>query len=729
MNRHASINRVYRLIWNHALGAFIPVAETTRGAGKGTGRAASRLSQRLSKRSASRAAGAVALALTALVANASPTGGQVTGGSGVITSSATTTTVRQSSPELSLNWQSFNIAANQTVDFVQPSATAIAVNRILGSNGSVILGHLDANGQVVLINPNGVLFGLGSIVNVGGLVASTLDLDASTLGTEAKSFSGSGAGGASGSGGGTGSVINDGTITAATGGAVVLLGNTVGNSGVISAQLGSVALASGSAATLTFHGINLVSLQIDRSVLGSVAANGGLIRADGGQVLMTAGAENALLASVVNNTGVIEARTVENHAGTITLLGGMSAGTVNVAGTLDASAPEGGHGGAIDTSAAHVEIASDAKVSTAAAQGLSGTWLIDPTDFTISAGTSSQSASGIGATTLQTELAGTNVSIATSAGGSQNGDIDVNAPLSWSANALTLTAANNINVNAVMTVSGTAKVDFEPGVSGSLLMGFAPDGSFAGRVDISSSAANALTISGQVYTLINALGSYGSMTTTDLQGMNGNLGGFYALGSSVDASASSGFNSGAGFTPIGSLVSSNFTGVFDGLGHTITGLTLNNPSGSNMGLFWAIGPGAVVRNVGLVGGSVYGIGTVGALAGGNYGTISNAYASTVVTANEYYVGGLVGQNSGKISNSYATGSVAAAGSYAGGLVGENKNGGNISYSYATGSISAQAFAGGVVGSNYGTISNSYASGAVGFGTDSGGLAGQAPGGR
>ena len=117
-------------------------------------------------------------------------------------------------------------------------------------------------------------------------------------------------------------------------------------------------------------------MQIDQSVLNTLVENGGLIRADGGMVLMNAGAKDALLASVVNNTGVIEAHTVKEHNGTI-ILGGMTAGTVNVSGTLDASAPNGGNGGFIETSAAHVKIADDVKITTAAPEGNVGTWLIE----------------------------------------------------------------------------------------------------------------------------------------------------------------------------------------------------------------------------------------------------------------------------------------------------------------------------------------------------------------
>ncbi|TAK62426.1 filamentous hemagglutinin N-terminal domain-containing protein [Methylobacter sp.] len=312
MKRHASMNRVYRLVWSHVHKIWIPVAETSRGRTKGS----------------SRKLFAAALSLTAAVAQAEPIGGQVVSGSGSIEQSGTTTTINQASQNLSVNWQSFNIAPQETVNFQQPSTSAIAVNRIADTNGTQILGHLNANGQVYLINPNGILFGQGAQVNVGGLVASTLDMSDSALNSNERTFSGSG----------TGSVINKGTITAANGGSVALLGNTVSNQGTITAQLGTVALGAGSAATLTFNGNNLVKMQIDQSVLNSLAENSQLIQAEGGQVIMSAGARSALLASVVNNTGVIEARTVENHGGVIILGGDMVVNT----GSLNASGNSGG---------------------------------------------------------------------------------------------------------------------------------------------------------------------------------------------------------------------------------------------------------------------------------------------------------------------------------------------------------------------------------------------------
>ena len=329
MNRHGSMNRVYRLIWSAVRNVWIPVAEKTRGG-----------------RRACRTLVVVTLALGAAYAQAGgPSGGQVTAGTGSIAQSGAITTITQESPKLSLSWASFNIAPQETVNFVQPSASAVAVNRIFDTNGTQILGHLNANGQVFLINPNGILFGPRAEVNVGGLVATTLDLNESSSGANAKSFAGNSAH----------SVVNQGTISAASGGYVALLGNRVSNQGVISAQHGTVALAAGSAATLTFSDNTLVRLQVDQSVWQSLADNGGLIRTDGGHVIMTAGAKDALTASVVNNSGVIEARTVDAHEGSIILLGGMAAGTVNVGGTLDASAPNGGNGGFIETSAAQIK--------------------------------------------------------------------------------------------------------------------------------------------------------------------------------------------------------------------------------------------------------------------------------------------------------------------------------------------------------------------------------------
>jgi len=437
------MNRIYRLCWHRSTAQWVPASEFARSTAPGGPRRTSPANHRILILSAL----TLALSTTGLAWGAA-TGGQITAGSGNISQTGTTTTVKQNSQTLSLNWQSFNIAPNETVNFVQPGTSSIAVNRILSSSPSNILGHLDANGQVWLINPNGILFGQGAQVNVGGLVASTLDLDPSTLGSSNRSFSGSG----------KGSVINQGTITAANGGYVALLGNQVSNQGTVSAQLGTVALAGGSAATLTFNGNQLLHVKVDQSTLNNLVENRQLIVANGGQVLMTAGAKDAVMASLVNNTGIVQAQTVQNHNGTITLLGGMDAGTVNVGGKLDASAPNGGNGGSIETSAAHFNLANSAQISASSVSGKAGTWLVDPVDLTIdaaSATTISNTLNGGTSVTEQTTATGaTGIGVQTPGAG----NINVNSAISWtnaSAN-LTLLAFNSVLVNA--PINGAGKV-------------------------------------------------------------------------------------------------------------------------------------------------------------------------------------------------------------------------------------------------------------------------------
>ena len=352
MKSHASMNRIYRLVWNQALGVMVAVAENAKGRGK-------------SSTSRGLVAGAVALTgslFLAPFAQAGPTGGQVSAGAGTIAQVGLNTTINQTSANLAINWQDFSIAANEAVRFNQPSATAVALNRVIGQNPSQILGSLSANGQVFVINPNGVLFGTGAQVNVGGLVASTLGLSDADLAAGRYTFS-------SYSGKADAGVVNKGALTAAQGGYIALLAPEVRNEGVISATLGTGLLAAGNKVTLNLNSGSLLSYNVDQGAVRALVDNKQLIQADGGQVFMSAKAANALSTAVVNNTGIVQARTVQNVGGVIMLMGDMASGTVNVGGTLDASAPTGGHGGFIETSAAHVKIASDTRITTQAVSG------------------------------------------------------------------------------------------------------------------------------------------------------------------------------------------------------------------------------------------------------------------------------------------------------------------------------------------------------------------------
>ncbi|HET8730257.1 MAG TPA: YDG domain-containing protein, partial [Moraxellaceae bacterium] len=639
-----------------------------------------------------------------------PSGGQVSAGTGQIATSGSQLNVTQTSQNLSINWQDFSIGANESVIFNQPGVSAIALNRVVGQNASEIMGSLQSNGQVFLINPNGVLFGSTAQVSVGGLVATTLGLGDSDFLAGNYRFSGTS----------TASVSNAGSLQAASGGYIALLGVTVTNAGQMAAPMGNVSLAAGQQVTLTLNNGSLVGLTVDQGAVDALASNHGLIQANGGQVLLTAEAVDQLAKAVVNNDGVIEAQTVSNQGGTIRLLADMSNGDVTVSGTLDASAPQGGNGGQIETSGARVQVADGTVVTTLAPGGANGTWIIDPEDFTIA-----PSGGDISGSTLSSSLGSGNVTILSS-GGTLNpggtGSVNVNDAVNWTANTLTLTAADNININAVMTAGGTAGLALNPAtanggqsaVSGGTINVALNGSGFTGRVDFVG-GGNTLTINGTPYVIITTLGAAGDSSGTTLQGMQGNLGGHYALGANIDASATSTWNSGAGFAPIGGS-STPFSGVLEGLGHTITGLKVNRDP-DDEGFFGVLQSGSAVRDVGLVAASILGAGSYyGAIAGASSGTLSNVFSTGVVNASGLLssnVGGLVGMNQGTISNSWSSATVTAASSVAGGLAGWNNNG-TINGSFASGAVSlvTGVEAGGLVGLNNGTIANTYAVGAV-----------------
>jgi hypothetical protein len=171
--------------------------------------------------------------------------------------------------------------------------------------------------------------------------------------------------------------------------------------------------------------------------------------------------------------------------------------------------------------------------------------------------------------------------------------------------------------------------------------------------------------------VITALGAEGSISNSDLQGIGTNLGGNYTLGANIDASATSAWNGGEGFEPLGRW-SSRFTGRLDGLGHSVDQLSIDRAGLSYTGLI-GVSQGATIANIGIMGGNVNGKRDLGSLVGWSVATtISNSYntAAVVGRSDSLYIGGLVGMASGsRISSSYATG--AATGHVAvGGLVGK-----------------------------------------------------------
>ncbi|OXJ13289.1 GLUG motif-containing protein [Burkholderia sp. AU6039] len=656
------MNKTYALVWNGAQRCWSAVGETARRRGKASG----------GKRAAITAVSLIGF--TALPAVALPSGEAILSGKADIlrTEDGRAMTINQHTDKLITNWQDFSVGGGERVSFHQPDSQSLALNRVIGTNGSRIDGQISANGRVFLVNPNGVLFGSGAQVNVGGLVASTQNLsDADFLAGNYR-FSGSS----------TQSVINNGTITAADGGSVALLGARVANNGVIQAKMGRVALGAGNAFTVNFDGSGLLNLQIDGGAVDAQASNGGLLKADGGEVLMTARAAGNLLDAVVNNTGKIEASGLNARGGKITLDGG----TVNVGGTLDASAAEAGApAGSVITRGERVNVATDTTVDTRAGN-TAGTWTIEAANAGVGG-----DAGSIGADTLSRNLGTTNVALTNT-----RHDLTVDGPVTWASdNALTLTSnAGNVNLNKTLSASGNRAQLL---VNAANRINVSDAVKLMGRnahLELNSKNGHVFTNDKAVVTLSGDNASYRSNgedykvlhTLADLRNVDANLRGRYVLGNQID-----GVN--AGFTSIGGTVGV-FTGTFDGLGNTIRRLNISNPGSQVIGLF-----------------------------GWNAGSIGNLKldALTVSSASASYnpvMGGLVGINyTGRIHNVAATNmNVVHNGSglgWVGGVVGRNISGtiDNARFSGRFAGMRDTVSLGGIAGSNEGvlaTIENSRA---------------------
>lgn len=255
-----------------------------------------------------------------------PTGGNIVAGSGKIgTPHDGKLDINQTSSRMVTDWNSFDIGPNNSVQFYQPSASSLAVNRVTSGDPVKILGELKANGQVMVLDRNGVLFGTGSRIDTGGIIASTGDIanDAVMQGNGKLSLSNFG----------PGSVVNQGTIKVADTGLVALVAPNVSNSGVINAKLGRVALAGGKGtATVDLYGDGLVELA-SPSVGKASATNTGAINANGGNILITARAANEIVSNVVNMDKAVNANSVKVSGDSIVLGTSDNAGVVNVQGS------------------------------------------------------------------------------------------------------------------------------------------------------------------------------------------------------------------------------------------------------------------------------------------------------------------------------------------------------------------------------------------------------------
>ncbi|WP_161485653.1 filamentous hemagglutinin N-terminal domain-containing protein, partial [Polynucleobacter sp. MWH-Tro8-2-5-gr] len=422
-------------------------------------------------------------AFAAPALNALPTGGTVAAGQVAISQSGNTLTVNQTTNQAIVNWNSFNIGANAKVVINQPSANSVQLDRVTGNNASQIFGQLTSNGQVILVNPNGIVFGKDGSVSASSFTASTLGItDADFLAGNYR-YTRDGA---------TGAITNDGTLQSSSGGYVALLGAQVTNNGKIIAPQGAAYLGAAEAITVPLSSSGKIKLELSPAAINTAVTNSstGTIVAEGGQVFMQASALNDVAATAVSsvtNSGAIDVSGAQ--AGNVAML--TDHGNIKVDGSISANSTNSNNkGGNIiigrDTDTGVLSATTDVSGATLQAKGgfieTSGQylktdgvqitakdWLLDPNNVEINTNSTANTAgdSVVKAGDISTALGnGTSVTIATGSGtgstssatgvaiagsgGTQaDGNILVNSAITStyngsSAPTLTLTANNGI---------------------------------------------------------------------------------------------------------------------------------------------------------------------------------------------------------------------------------------------------------------------------------------------
>ena len=448
------MNRVHKTLWSESAQCWQAVPETAKAAGQRSVKSASGGVLATVVLGLALTGGVGAQSPPTPVANQLPTGGSVARGSATISQTATAQaaamTVNQSSQRAVINWDSFNLGSAASINFVQPNAQAVTLNRVNDNNPSQIFGRITSNGQVFLSNPSGVYFSPTASVDVGALVATTHRISDENFMVGTYQFERNGS---------TGRVVNEGRINVALGGYVALLAPEVQNAGVVLARAGTVALAAGEVISLQVQGGGLAGITTTPSAIKTLIDNQLAVQAPDGQIILSAVALNKLQAGVIKNSGSLEANSLVAKGGKIYLeadditlaattkieaKGPTGGGTVLVGGdwqgsgamrqavqvtmyagaTIEANAtqagdggqvvlysdisnpnsqtvvrgsisaqggPLGGNGGNVETSGQNLQVGSSAIISTLARQGQSGNWLLDPYDVTISSAAATNS--------------------------------------------------------------------------------------------------------------------------------------------------------------------------------------------------------------------------------------------------------------------------------------------------------------------------------------------------
>lgn len=478
--------KLFKHIFSKRLNALVVVGENAHSDGKKTGLGVSSVEKLVistSTMSPNRFFGLLSLgficvssALADPVMDVLPTNGVVVQGAASITQQTHLMTINQATDKAVINWQGFDIGHGATVNVVQPTSQSVLLNRVVGNNASQIFGTLNANGHVILVNPNGIVFGADGSVNASAFTASTLGI------TDADFMAGNYYFTANGS---NGTIVNQGSINT-NGGYVALLGASVTNDGKITTNYGNAYLAAAESILLPITNSGRIKMELSPASINAAVNNtkNGLIVTAGGQVLMQASAVNdAVAMGMVTNAGHID--TVAAQGGDVNLL--TDGGNIRVSGSINASSQDstkaGGQiiigrdletnilaantdaSGAMLTSKGGFVETSGAYLVTTGTRVWAKEWLLDPTNIIIAetnaVGTQYDNSfeAQVNSTILASDIVanlnvGTNVSIATTANGADEGNITINASIEKTQGdeaTLALTAHNNISINAAVT--------------------------------------------------------------------------------------------------------------------------------------------------------------------------------------------------------------------------------------------------------------------------------------
>ncbi|WP_158639330.1 two-partner secretion domain-containing protein [Elioraea rosea] len=287
-----------------------------------------------------------------------PRGGQVVGGSATIAApSPDQLRITQTTQRAAIDWQSFSVGQGGHVQFQQPNASAIALNRVTGPDASVIAGRISANGQVAIVNQSGVVFTPTARVDAASIVASAAGISNENFMAGRMQFDQPARPGAR--------VVNEGRITVAQGGLAALVAPEAANRGTIEARLGRVVIGGAETYALDLHGDGLLSIEVNRpsTVTGRPAAsNTGTIAAEGGTVLITAEAASALVQGLVEAGGTVAAR----EGGRVTVA--ARDGEARVSGTIDVASSTA-RGGEITVTGRQATVAQGARLDASGATG------------------------------------------------------------------------------------------------------------------------------------------------------------------------------------------------------------------------------------------------------------------------------------------------------------------------------------------------------------------------